>query len=189
LNLEQSGFLKIRKGPSGGFFIQDLDFRPVRDSLNDLVRLGKASISDLTEARLILEPEAASLAATRATAEDISQIENSLESFRQRIIEEASPDPSDLQFHLCVAEGSKNYVIVIIMRSLMDLLFQSIASYLLDRRRSELILAQHKRILDAIKARNPDAARALMLEHVRAMRVLFKSFEPGQDQKKRNKMD
>ena len=45
LNLEQAGLLKIKKGAGGGFFVQELDFKPVRDSLNDLVSFGKASIS------------------------------------------------------------------------------------------------------------------------------------------------
>jgi GntR family transcriptional repressor for pyruvate dehydrogenase complex len=177
LNLEQSGFLEIRKGAGGGFFIQDLDFRPVRESLSDLVKLGKASVSHLTEARVIIEPEAASLAALRATAEDVAQIERSLESFQRRIDEGAPPDPADLEFHACVAQGSKNPVLIVIMRPLMDLLFQSIAAYLLDRGRSGLIARQHNGILDAIKAGEPDEARALMLEHVKAMNALFREYE------------
>jgi GntR family transcriptional repressor for pyruvate dehydrogenase complex len=187
LNLEQSGFLEIKKGSGGGFFIQDLDFKPVRDSLNDLVRLGRASLSHLTEARLIIEPEAASLAAARATLKDIADLEDVILSFQKRINEGAAPDPADLQFHVYIAQASKNPVILVVMRSLMDLLFHSIAAYLLDHRRSDLILTQHREILDAIKARNSDKARHLMLEHVTAMRVLFKDFEDTQKKNKGHK--
>ena len=78
LSLEQSGLVEIRKGPKGGFFIRDLDFKSVRESLNDLIQLGQASITDLTETRIIIEPNTAALAAKRATAEDIDKLTESI---------------------------------------------------------------------------------------------------------------
>ncbi len=180
LNLEQSGFLHIKKGAGGGFFIRDLDFTPVRNSLHDLVRLGRASLLHVTEARLIVEAEAAGLAAVRSAREDTDRLEDVIGDFRQRLDEGATPDPSDLQFHVCIAEASKNPVILVMIRSLMDILFQSISSYALDRGRSELIVTQHRAILDAIRARDPEKARAMMIDHVTAMRTLYKDFErPG----------
>ena len=80
-----------------------------------------------------------------------------------------------------------NPVLLAIMRSLIDFLFQSIANCLLDRRRSELILTQHRAILRAINSRKRDKARILMLGHVTAMRALFKDFENTQKKTKRNK--
>jgi len=168
--------LEIKKGAGGGFFIQDLSFKPVRDSLHDLMMLGRASISHFTEARRIMEPEAAGLAALRATSSDIVELENAVVDFQRRAEEAAAPDLGDLQFHICIAQGAKNPVILLIMRSLMDLLFQSIASYTLDRGQSEVIVAHHRAILDAIKARNPDEARTLMHEHVTAMNTVFSDF-------------
>ncbi|MBW1716633.1 MAG: winged helix-turn-helix transcriptional regulator [Deltaproteobacteria bacterium] len=41
LSLEQSRLLKMQKGAGGGLFVQELDFRPIRNSLNDLLRLGE----------------------------------------------------------------------------------------------------------------------------------------------------
>ncbi|MGO9120831.1 MAG: FadR/GntR family transcriptional regulator [Desulfomonilaceae bacterium] len=177
LNLEQSGVLEIKKGAGGGFFIQDLNFKPVRDSLHHLIMLGRASISHFTEARRIIEPEAAALAALRATPKDIADLENAVRSFQHRAEEAAAPEPGDLQFHICIAQGAKNPVILVIMRSLMDLLFRSIASYPLDHERGEVIVAHHRAILGAIKVRNSDKARTLMLEHVTAMNAFFSDFE------------
>jgi GntR family transcriptional repressor for pyruvate dehydrogenase complex len=185
LNLEQSGFLQIKQGAGGGFFIRDLDFKPVRDSFHDLIRLGKASIFHFSEARLIIEPEAARLAALHATARDIADLENAILSFQLRTDKEPPPEPADLQFHVCIAQASKNPVILVLMQSLMDLLFQNIAPYSLDRGQSEVIVIQHKAIFDAIKARNSDKARASMLEHVTAMSALFKDFEDKQKRRKK----
>lgn len=180
LNLEQSGFLNIKKGAYGGFFVREPDARPVTDSLNDLLKLGRASLSDLTEARLILEPQAAGLAAQRATAADLKKIEDVILDFETRIGNEEPPNPADLNFHVGIAEASMNPVIIVFMRSLMDLLFQRIAPYFLEPGRSEEINSQHKRILKAIKAKDSEKARAFMLEHVRSMQFLFGEFEsPG----------
>ncbi len=173
LNLEQSGFLDIKKGAYGGFFLREPDARPVRDSLNDLIKLGRADISDLTEARLILEPQAAGLAAQRATAADIMKIEEVILDFETRIRQKKDPNPEDLNFHICIAEASRNPVVILFMQSLMELLFQTIGSYYLERGVSEDINTQHKRILASIKAKNPERSKALMLKHVKAMRDLF----------------
>ena len=187
LNLEQAGLLKIRKGSGGGFFVRELDCRPVRDSFNDLLRLGKISVSDLTEARGILEPEASRFAAKRATPNDIEEMEQSISDLQQRMSQGLPRRPADFNFHDCVTRGSKNPVIIIIMRALTDLIFQTIGSYTVDPKRNEEIINQHKRILDAIKAKDPENAQAFALEHVRAMRVLFEQYEPDENHKSQMK--
>jgi GntR family transcriptional repressor for pyruvate dehydrogenase complex len=177
LSLEQSGLLKIQKGAGGGFFVQELDFRPVRNSLNDLLMLGRASIADLAEARSILEPEAARLAAKNATSSDIGKMEDSILQLQQRMTKHLPRQSDDFDFHLCVAEGSKNPIIITIMQSLMDLLFRSVGSYVLQPDQNRQIIKQHQKILYAIKAKDPERSHAIALKHVRAMIKLFKQYE------------
>ena len=177
LSLEQSGLINIRKGSKGGFFIREFDFKSVRESLNDLIQLGQASIHDLTEARIIIEPNAAALAAERATEEDIEKMTESIISYKARVAEGLPPNPADLQFHICLAEAAKNPVIIMMMRSLMDLLYKNIGAYFLAPKPGRSILAQHHKILEAIIARNVNKARANMLTHLEAMKDVFKGFE------------
>jgi len=180
LSLEQSGLLEIRKGPKGGFFIRELDFKSMRDSLNDLIQLGRASITDLTEARSIIEPNTAALAAKRATAEDLDKLTESIRIFKDRVAEGLPPKPADLQFHICIAEAAKNPVIVLMMRSLMDLLYKNIGSYFLSPKPGKSIGVQHHKILEAIKTGDSESARINMLKHLEAMRDLFKALETGE---------
>ena len=179
LSLEQSGLIKIRKGPKGGFFIRELDFKSVRESLNDHIQLGQASITDLTEARIIIEPNAAALAAKRATVEDIDKLTESIRTYKARVAEGQAPNPADLQFHICLAEAAKNPVIVILIRSLMDLLYRNIGSYFLAPKPSKSIGSQHSKILEAIKTGDFETARSTMLKHLEAMHALFKTLETG----------
>lgn len=182
LSLEQSGLLEIRKGPKGGFFIREPDFKSVRDSLNDLIQLGHASISDLTEARSIIEPNTAALAAKRASAEDLDNLTESIRTFKSRVAEGLPPEAADLQFHTCIAEAAKNPVIVMMMRSLMDLLYKNIGSYFITPKPGKSIGAQHQKILEAIETGDSERARKTMLSHLEAMHDLFKAFETGNRQ-------
>ena len=183
LNLEQSGLLHIKKGAGGGFFIRGWNPKPVSDSLSTMLQLGRASIADLTEARIIVESQAAGLAAKRASEEDLRKIETAIQNFKERTKENLPPAPGDLNFHVCVAEASKNPVILLIIQSLMDLLFKKIGSYSVSAVGSWQIIKHHQEILGAIKNKEEKKSQALMLKHVERMRNLF-----GKDEKRGQKM-
>src|SRR5512140_3460708 len=65
-SLEEMGLLSIRRGAEGGAFIVEFDHEPVRRSLSFVLRLGKTTDQELAEARMLLEPPIARLAALRA---------------------------------------------------------------------------------------------------------------------------
>src|SRR5262245_6198118 len=55
-SLEELGLLQIRRGAEGGAFVEPVDHEPVRRSLSLVLGLGKTSHSELTEARMMIEP-------------------------------------------------------------------------------------------------------------------------------------
>lgn len=177
LNLEQSGLLKIRKGSGGGFFVREPGFEPVRDSFNEMIKLGKWTVTDLAEVRGVLEPEASRLAAMRAELKDIEDMELSILSLQERMSYSLPRRPADFNFHVCVARGSKNPAIILLMRALMDIIFETIGSYIAEPTDNKEIILQHRKILDAIKAKDPQMAQAAALEHVTEMKALFKRYE------------
>ena len=74
-SLAELGLLSVKRGAEGGAFISDVDHQPVTRSLSLMLRLGRTSHEELTEARVLLEPPIARLAALRANAEDIRRLE------------------------------------------------------------------------------------------------------------------
>src|SRR6266478_9387681 len=76
--LEKEGMLTIKQGFGGGAFVADFDnaLRALLDSLNTVVKLGRAKSAHLTEVRAILEPEITRLATIRATPANIKAIED-----------------------------------------------------------------------------------------------------------------
>src|SRR6478672_2060248 len=74
-SLEELGVLSIRRGADGGAFIAAVDHAPVLRSLALVLGLAKTSHKELTQARLLIEPPIARLAALRARKGDIVRLE------------------------------------------------------------------------------------------------------------------
>ena len=69
-------------------------------------------------------------------------------------------------FHVAVAEASQNLILVRVMLTLLDLLEAARRESLSIPGRPELSLSQHEDVLREIEARDPEAARRAMLEHL-----------------------
>src|SRR5258706_550644 len=104
--LEQQGVIYTKKGVTGGAFVADLDHRLVSRSFQTLLTLRKISINHIAEVRLIFEPEAARLAALRATAQDLAEMEEVIETMNNAVEAGKSPGSFDLKFHKLVARAA-----------------------------------------------------------------------------------
>src|SRR6185503_19318161 len=96
-------------GADGGAFIAKLDHEPVLRSLSLVLALAKTSHKELTEARMLIEPLIARLAALRARKEDIARLEQVLIQEEQEASVRSGPfRPTRSQFHRSVAEAQKS---------------------------------------------------------------------------------
>src|SRR5262244_2889348 len=98
-SLEELGLLKIRRGAEGGAFIADIDHGPMMRSLSLMLRLGKTTHEEITEARLLIEPPIARLAAKRARPEDIERLHHVVHQQEAALRRRGDYSPFDLQFH------------------------------------------------------------------------------------------
>jgi len=76
--LEMAGVIELRKGVKGGAFIREGDPAVVTRSFGDMVHLGRISLADLTEGRVIIQDAVVRLACERATEADfraLAQVE------------------------------------------------------------------------------------------------------------------
>jgi GntR family transcriptional repressor for pyruvate dehydrogenase complex len=168
-SLEELGLLRIRRGAEGGAFIAKFDHEPVRRSLSLVLGLGNTSHSEVTEARMLIEPSIARLAALRARPEDIAKLETVL----AREEEEVGRDVLDAgttagQFHRAIADCAGNVPLVVLMNALADLTAESVSSLdaRIRTRHRRKNCKYHRQILEAIRAHDADAAYALMVQHV-----------------------
>lgn len=119
-------------------------------------------LKEFTEVRLSIEPNAAALAAERATDEDKENIEHALN--RMIAAEDGKDDPlvSDIAFHVAILEASENRF----YRQMKDFCETALRiSIRLTNQRKGVRLASvsdHKKVLDAIVAGKPERARSAM---------------------------
>lgn len=165
-SLVELGLLEVKRGADGGAFITDVDHSPVTRSLSLMLRLGRTSLEELTEARILLEPLVARLAAQRAGATDIERLEDLVQKQKEAIQSDGDPRRYDLQFHRLVAGCTKNLPLITVMNSVADLALEAISQMDIGRDVNRYVLNFHTRITDAIRRGDGDAAYRIMLRHV-----------------------
>jgi DNA-binding FadR family transcriptional regulator len=185
-SLEELGLLRIRRGAEGGAFIAKFDHEPVRRSLSLVLGLGKTSHNEVTEARMLIEPSIARLAALRARPEDIAKLELVLLREEEEVSSPAADSGTTAgQFHRAIADCARNVPLVVLMNALADLTAESVSSLdaRIRTRHRRKNCKYHRQILEAIRTHEADRAYALMVQHVGDIqdRVSRTMRQPGQN--------
>ncbi len=167
--LRQKGLVEVQ--PGRGTFITNGTSRAVRHSLDLLMKIGGADGSaNLVEVREIIEPEIAALAATRATEEHVAAMREAVATMDTALQDPDTFIEADLDFHLALAEATQNALIPTLIDSIVDLLREQRARIFRVEGGPQRGQFHHKRILDTIVRRDPEAAREAMRAHLRQVR-------------------
>ena len=125
--------------------------------------LSREILRDLQELRRLVEPVAVRLAAARATAEDIAEIEAAYAGMKRSIEEGGDYVTSDLRFHQGLLRACHNRMVAQMSKALGALLRTSfeISTSRPDGPASSLPL--HRAVLDAVIARSPQKAERAII--------------------------
>lgn len=167
--MREKGLVAVQ--PGRGTFVVGDSTSAMRRSLDMLVKHSKRSdLDDLVVVRAILEPEIAAIAAKRATEDDIANLEQAIQ-----VMDEAMDDAdrfidADQSFHHELAIATQNFLIPALNDTIVDYLWA-------QRKRISLVEGgpqrgqrHHKRILAAVRERDPEAAREAMRAHMQQVR-------------------
>jgi GntR family transcriptional repressor for pyruvate dehydrogenase complex len=167
--LREKGLVEAYSGR--GTFITDGTTQAVRQSLDLMVKIGQPEGSTyLAEVRSILEPEIAALAATRVQESELATMREAV-----AVMDKAGKDPdayieADLDFHLALAEGAANPLILSLLDSIVGLLREQRLRIFRVPGGPERGQVHHKKILEAVERRDAVKARAAMREHLEQVR-------------------
>jgi GntR family transcriptional repressor for pyruvate dehydrogenase complex len=170
--LADSGVLEVRTGARGGAFVTS-EFVP-REVVRRQSDLRYAEVGGVLEARRLLEPQVAQLAAVAARDSDFEVMSRTIDRQR-RLAEEADGAllehedqflSLDLQFHLGIARATGNSTIVSLVRSLMRRLEIARDMALHEPPVFDWSIDIHERTLAAIRSRDPAAIDTVMDEHL-----------------------
>lgn len=170
--LVAAGILEAKHG-SGVYVAQSCDAAWVRPMALLLLQQ-HSSLLDLLEVRKALEGEAAYLAALRATPEDIVSLEKAFAALKGAVEQGHLGAEEDLHFHLCIAQATRNAFFLRVIGSLTDAFLEGLRSSRSMSLRMPgfpwVVLDEHRLILEAVKARDPEASRRAMCSHLDSVR-------------------
>lgn len=158
------GVLRTRQG--GGAYISELDADALLGPIQFFISLEQVNIGELYDARSLIESDVARRAAERMTAEELTELEAILDQQAEVLNDAIAFRMSDYKFHELIWAGSRNAFLKRIGQSLnvMGLEFRKRAS------ETEGVLQQsfrdHRQLLNALKAHDPDAAAAAASRHM-----------------------
>ena len=160
----------LRTGPKVGTKVQPADawnwFDPDLVAWQSKVGLTRDFLRDLHELRVIVEPAGVRLAAQRASAQDIAELEVAFAGMCQAVEHGGDYVTSDLRFHQGLLRASHNRMLMQMSKALAAVLRVSFELSTLDPKRAGRSLPQHRAVLDAVIARDPAKGE-------RAIRVLI----------------
>jgi len=163
--LEFYGILKTL--PQSGTVVAGMGITALEGLITDVLKLEKSDFTSLVETRLILETNAAELAALRRTDEDIVELKKAISAFELKIKNNEIAVEEDLMFHLKIAEASKNKVLNSLMLVITPDIINNFITYNVCNKQTELkAFQEHKNILECIIKKDGAAAKALMSEHL-----------------------
>ncbi|HEX5145746.1 MAG TPA: FCD domain-containing protein [Conexibacter sp.] len=173
--LANAGLLRASRGPGGGISVaRTVEAgigHAVAQSISAMLDVEAVTIGTLVDARALLEPAIARLAAERLDGATAAELAKEMDETERHADEPTVVQPSDARFHRLIARAAGNPM----LQAVVDWAFE-----VLQPRVYELsppltgakLVPQHRAILDALVAHDPDAAAAAMRAHVEHVRAV-----------------
>ncbi len=135
-----------------------------------IIRMDDIGYNDIYDVRIIMESEAARLAALRASQEDLAAMRRQLITLEDRSIPAVLRRDTDFDFHLRIARAAGNRLLVLLVETMSNVFKEMINAGIFVLGGIDDAIVRHEKIYQALARRSPDAAQTAMLEHLEQSR-------------------
>ncbi len=143
---------------------------PLRDTLDQLIKLNRVALDDLVELRTAVECAALARAATRPNQKALREARQALEDMARPDLSLEAFDAADVRFHLALVAASGNEAMHLVMLAVKN----SIATHLHDSLHAvpdasdtlRKLYRQHAGILAAVEGGDGQLAARRLREHI-----------------------
>lgn len=165
--LESQGIIETK--PGGGRYLREVvNNEHINESESIIAELKKAAIIDLLDVREALELKMVELACYRIKDEEIEELENLLkEAMRDKNFRQDGPN---YDFHISLAEYTKNIVILNFMKLNLNIIKQAREMSFKNKQNFLDAQREHFEILHAIKLRDVSLAKQKTIYHLENIR-------------------
>jgi GntR family transcriptional repressor for pyruvate dehydrogenase complex len=168
-SLEKEGLIEVH--PGKGTFVSTNIQKAVRGSFSTLMRMERSEDwTDLIEVRELLEPGISFLAAQRAEAKNIEDLEKAVSIMDAALEDAEAYINADNNFHLALARSTQNELLVSLVEPIVGLLTVQRKKIFNTGGGPQRGQFHHHRILEAIRGHAAESARQAMLDHLQQVR-------------------
>ncbi|MBS1881395.1 MAG: FadR family transcriptional regulator [Actinobacteria bacterium] len=172
--LEERGLISVRHG-KGATVTDSTNWDVLDPDVLGVLLVGSGGdelLREYLECRRVLEVEAAALAAERATDEDVANLKAALDQMEATMSQPPTPvaerafHEADIAFHQTLIGTTGSRVLGRLVERIHSALLVARFPLARPEYRVKRGMPEHRRIYEAVEARDPDAARAAMSAHL-----------------------
>jgi GntR family transcriptional regulator, transcriptional repressor for pyruvate dehydrogenase complex len=164
--LELLGVVDVR--PGSGTYLRGRASELLPQTLSWGMLIGGPKTRELIDVRHGLEVQAARLAAGTASPDVIAKLENQLAMMESHLFDDdyGAFVAADMRFHQTIAGAGHNALLEDLLQSVRSLIRVWVERALNDSDHARVACAEHRSVLDAVRAHDTDAAASAMSTHM-----------------------
>ena len=163
-SLNQMGCVVSKVG--GGSYVKTPDTSDIVDPLSVIYSQDDDFALEMIEARLVIEPEVARLAALRRSDKQLEAMWQTIDKMRAEAIRGGDCSKLDSKFHEQLTEAAHNRALALVVVSYSKILNKSMELTQALEGVPQKAIASHENILRAIKRQDPQGAENSMRQHL-----------------------
>jgi DNA-binding FadR family transcriptional regulator len=170
--LEAEGAITVRRGVRGGARVQVPDIGVAARQIGLLLQYRGTLLSDVYDARAVLEPAAARMAAKRRTSADLARLQEALDQHQASLDDPGAAFAADADFHRLVVELSGNETLQVLAAMVGNIIREGDRTYAVSRdwqtekELANAALRAHTRLVELIRKRSGEEAEELWRKHM-----------------------
>jgi DNA-binding FadR family transcriptional regulator len=156
----------------GGARVQVPDIGVAARHVGLVLQYRGALLSDVYDARTILEPAAARMAARRRTSADLARLQEALDRHRESTDDPGATFAADADFHRLVVELSGNEALQVLAAMVDSIIREGDRAHAEshdwqhEQQLAKIALRAHTRLVELIRKRNAEEAEELWRRHL-----------------------
>ncbi|VEF46577.1 GntR family transcriptional regulator [Bacillus freudenreichii] len=177
-SLSSIKLITTKPGRSGGHYISTVTEEHIKNSHNDhfalSLTLDGVTLREIIEMRKIIEVKACYLSAINRTEDDLLQMKKKIDFLKSEKLSDLLFYKNDYNFHKCVAEATKNKLIVLSLEAISHTLAPLFKYIECPSQLKKQLIHEMESIYTSIYNKEADKAARKMSDHLQHFENFFK---------------
>lgn len=166
LILDQQGLVRVRSGVGGGPFVAHETLPAAVAAFENMLAVDPASVAEFARAKLVLEPAVNAMAAESISEDTIALLEANIAATHADLERGDEATGKMIEFHRILINSTGNRFLALIVELMARTLARLPDVPDWEHVDPSQVLAEHERMVDALRRRDVDEVRKLTIAHL-----------------------